>query len=146
MRTHHPAPKVPSLRSCMTPFPHTIDIAETASVALLKMEEYGIHHLPVTEQHQLMGIVSQRDIVRSLGKNSIQEEILVRDVYHSDLYSVELDAYLPTVLLTLAERNIGCAVVLRHGKLAGIFTVTDACRSFAEFLKETLDEDPKEIA
>ena len=31
--------------------------------------------------------------------------------------------------------HIGSALVTKHGKLVGIFTVTDVCRVFAEFLK-----------
>ena len=138
--------KIPTLRTCMTPFPYTVDIHETASDALLKMEEHGIRHLPVTEQHDLMGVVSERDLKNALGWNKTQVEILVRDIYHPDLYTVELDAYLPGVLRELAERQIGCAVVLRQGKLAGIFTLTDACKHFADSIEHAISEEPKERA
>jgi hypothetical protein len=36
----------------------------------------------------------------------------------------------------MAEHQLGSAIVTRRGKLAGIFTVTDACHHFAEYLRE----------
>jgi CBS domain-containing protein len=35
----------------------------------------------------------------------------------------------------MARDHIGAALVVRRGKLVGIFTVTDACRLFAEWLR-----------
>jgi CBS domain-containing protein len=36
----------------------------------------------------------------------------------------------------MAEHRIGCAVVTRRGKLAGVFTSNDACRGFADYLED----------
>jgi CBS domain-containing protein len=44
----------------------------------------------------------------------------------TDPYVVGPDEPLDSVLLTLAERRIGCALVAENGKLTGIFTTTDA--------------------
>jgi CBS domain-containing protein len=38
------------------------------------------------------------------------------------------------VARTMAEHRIGSAIVTKHDKLVGIFTVTDACRALAEVL------------
>ena len=35
------------------------------------------------------------------------------------------------VLLHMADEHIGCALVVKDGRLAGIFTTTDACRVFS---------------
>jgi hypothetical protein len=34
----------------------------------------------------------------------------------------------------MAAQRIGSAVVTRRGKLAGVFTASDACRTFADYL------------
>jgi hypothetical protein len=34
----------------------------------------------------------------------------------------------------MARRHIGSAIVMRRGKLAGIFTAVDACRILSEYL------------
>ena len=35
----------------------------------------------------------------------------------------------------MADRHIGSTIVIEGGKIIGVFTATDACRSFAEFLR-----------
>ena len=52
----------------------------------------------------------------------------------ADCYVVDLEQPLREVLRHMAERHIGAAVITAHGRLAGIFTATDACRAFAEHL------------
>jgi acetoin utilization protein AcuB len=47
-----------------------------------------------------------------------------------------MNTRLDEVLAHMAEHQLGSAIVTRHGKLAGIFTVTDACRHFAEYLRD----------
>jgi hypothetical protein len=36
----------------------------------------------------------------------------------------------------MAKRRLGAALVVKDGRLAGIFTLTDACQCFAESLRE----------
>ena len=36
----------------------------------------------------------------------------------------------------MAEQRMGSALVVRRGKLVGVFTVTDACRLLAAWLRE----------
>ena len=35
----------------------------------------------------------------------------------------------------MAQNHIGCALVVKNGRLAGIFTTTDACRHYSELLR-----------
>jgi CBS domain-containing protein len=51
------------------------------------------------------------------------------------VYSIERNERLDCVLTEMAERHIGSAIVTDSGKIAGVFTATDACRTFAEFLR-----------
>jgi CBS domain-containing protein len=50
---------------------------------------------------------------------------------------------LDEVTSEMATRHVGSAVVLRHGKLAGIFSTVDACRLLAEFLRDRFSEGPE---
>jgi CBS domain-containing protein len=54
----------------------------------------------------------------------------------TDVYVVDPNAPLDQVLDTLVARRIGSALVTRKGRLAGVFTVTDACRELARLLRE----------
>jgi acetoin utilization protein AcuB len=131
--------RVPLLKSLMTPFPWSVDADATLSEARAMMEEHGIHHLPVERGRRIVGVLDAHDVRRALeaeGRCDGAAEPRVRDVMAADPYVVDLNERLDNVLLHLADAQIGCAVVVRAGKLAGIFTQTDACRAFGEHLRE----------
>jgi acetoin utilization protein AcuB len=132
---------MPSIKSAMTPFPYSVDAGASVDAALAFMREHQIRHLPVTENGQLVGMISDRDIKLLLGPDFAYPkgtELLVREAMIREAYIVELDVGMDEVLEHMAEHQIGSAIITRKGKLAGVFTVTDACRAFADFLREQL--------
>lgn len=134
-----PMKRLPTIKSAMTPFPYSVDIDAPISEAQRFMRAHNIRHLPVTEKQELVGVLSDRDIKLYLGPEldyPKAQETIVRDVFMDRPYIVDLNERLDNVLSTMAERHIGSVLVTRNGKLAGVFTVTDACRSFAEYLRE----------
>lgn len=133
--------RIPSIKSVMTPFPYSVDAAASVDEALEFMREHDIRHLPVMERGELAGLVSDRDIKLMLGPDFAYpsgSELKVRQAMVREPYIVDLNTRLDGVLANMAEHHLGSALVTRNGKLAGVFTVTDACRSFAEFLREQL--------
>jgi acetoin utilization protein AcuB len=133
----------PSLASAMTPFPYSIALDAQLDDAQKLMEEHGIHHLPVTENHDVVGIITQRDIVAAMARRKSRgrsTKLAVSDIYVPEVYIVDLNEPIRNVLLEMAERHIGSAVVTRHGNLAGVFTTIDVCRCFAEFLEEAFPD------
>ncbi len=131
--------RMPVIKSVMTPFPHAVDIDAPIADAQAFMRRHHIRHLPVTENHVLVGVVTDRDIKLYLGPEleyPKASETSVRDVYMDHPYIVDLNERLDVVLQNMADRHIGSALVTRNGKLAGVYTVTDVCRGFAEFLRD----------
>lgn len=131
--------RLPQLKNVMTPFPYSVDIEAPVEEARQFMREHKIRHLPVTEQGALKGLVSDRDIKLMLGPDFAYPDkttLKVRDVMVEDSYTVDLAAPLDEVLRHMAEHRLGSTIVTRKGKLAGMFTSTDACRAFADFLAE----------
>jgi len=139
--------RAPQLKNLMTPFPYSVDAAAPVSEALRFLREHKIRHLPVTEKGALKGVVTDRDIKLMLGPDFAYpsaKELTVRDVMVEDCYVVDLGTPLHAVLRHMAEHRLGSALVTRQGKLAGVFTTTDACRAFADHLEggaPTDDED-----
>ena len=130
---------VPPIKSVMTPFPYSIDIDAPITEARMFMQRQNIRHLPVISAGKLAGVVSDRDIKLYLGPDldyPSAGETRVRDVYLANPYVVDLNEALDNVLAAMAERHIGSVLVTRDGKLAGLFTATDACRTFAEYLHQ----------
>ncbi len=139
----------PRLKSVMTPFPHTIDIDTPLSEARDFMRKLEIRHLPVTRDGDLVGILTERDINLLLGPDfgyPNEIKLMARDAYQPDIYVVDLQTRLAPVLEDMAERKISSALVTRKGKLAGLLTVTDVCRAFAEHLQELAPEPSDDAA
>lgn len=129
----------------MTAFPYSVDVGASVEQALDFMRSHKIRHLPVTEDGELVGVVSDRDIKMMLGPDFAYpkaDELTVRDVMAPDSYIVDLSARLDTVLRHMAEHRLGSAVVTRKNKLVGVFTSTDACRVFADFLDSEAGPPP----
>lgn len=133
--------RMPAIKTVMTAFPYSVDAEAPISEAQDFMRQHQIRHLPVTEAGELVGSISDRDIKLILGPDFAYPDVRgtrVRDAMIRDAYIVDLETRLDEVLLHMAEHHIGSAIVTRKGKLAGVFTVTDACRHFAEYLREQL--------
>jgi CBS domain-containing protein len=129
----------PLVKSVMTPFPYSIEVDAPLLDARKMMLEHHVHHLPVTAHHELKGIVSDRDIKLLLGPEMDYPDprkLTVEDAYVDHAYTVDINTPLSSVLLEMAGRHIGAVIITGHGRLAGIFTATDACRRFGEWLRE----------
>ena len=130
--------RIPPIKAVMTPFPWHVDRDEPLDRAKALMQEHQIRHLPVTEGGELIGVIKARDVALLESRSSAgghHAGFHVRDVSVLDAYVVDLFEPLDRVLGELAARHIDSALVVRHGRLAGIFTATDACRHFAGFLR-----------
>lgn len=69
-------PKTTAVGEVMTRNPDTIQPTESVQTALDLMAERGYRHLPVIDDGQLYGIISIRDLYRSV-KNQMEEDILL---------------------------------------------------------------------
>jgi acetoin utilization protein AcuB len=123
----------------MTAFPYSVDIQSPVSEALAYMDEHRMRHLPVTREDTLAGMLSERDVRLFLtlaASGREQDQIPVSEIHLDEPYIVDLEERLDIVLLGMVDRHCSSVLVTRHGRLAGVFTTTDACRSFAEYLRE----------
>lgn len=131
--------KMPLLKNAMTAFPYSVGVDASFEEASELMGRHNVRHLPVTKDQQVVGVITDKDMTSAMHVRSQSNdggELSVRDLYMADPYIVSLDEPLDNVLLTMAERHIGSAIVTRGGRLAGIFTAVDACRSYGEYLRE----------
>ena len=109
------------------------------------MQRQGIRHLPVVENGELKGLVTDRDIRLALIPSSLS---MPEDrVYHlgaleqvEEIMSTELITVAPTTTIEeaaklIAQHKIGAVPVVTHGKLVGILTATDILGVFIEMLE-----------
>ena len=136
--------RIPAIKALMTPFPYSIAEGAPLQEAQAFLHAKNIRHLPVTRDGALIGMLTDRDIKLVLGPDFAYPEageLTVADVMLPNVYSVDLNERADLVLAHMAEHHLGSALVTRKGKLAGIFTVTDACRAFCAFLREPFQPD-----
>jgi len=129
--------RIPTIKAVMTPFPYSIQIDAPISEAQSMMEQHNIHHLPVVDRDKLVSVVSDRAVRLAATSDSKRP---LRSICVTEAYIVGLDAPLDRVLLHLANRHIDSALVVKDDRLAGIFTLTDACRTFGELLQAMFPE------
>jgi predicted transcriptional regulator len=126
--------RIPSIKSVMTAFPYWIDINETLVAAENMMTEHEISHLPVKEDGKLVALVARHDIdlARIAGGDNVQ---YVKDVCVLDVYKVDMEEPLDNVVSHMANHHIGSALIMKDERLAGVFTVHDACHYLVEHLR-----------
>lgn len=127
--------QMPQIQKVMTKLPRTIghDIPVIRAEALMRSE--GFRHLPVLDGGRLVGILSDRDITlaAALGDSKMK----VADVMMPDPYVARPDYALDRVVMEMAERKIGSAVVQQeNGTVVGIFTAVDGLRVLSETLAD----------
>jgi acetoin utilization protein AcuB len=127
-----------TIESVMTPYPYSIEVDALAASAKALMTQFNIHRLPVTESGAVVGVVSEWGIKKAteMGWDTSPGGVArVRDVFTRDVYTVAPEEPLINVLTIMAAKNIETVVIVRSGKLTGIFTSGDACKRYAELLK-----------
>lgn len=132
----------------MTPFPYSIASDASVPVAVEMMTTHGINHLPVMRGTELIGLLWNRDVGVAQRLSAANHTLTVEQLCSPEPYIVELSERLDLVVLQMAERRAGAAMVTRQGKLAGILTTTDVCRLLGETLRDgaELPDDDGDVA
>lgn len=133
----------PHVRAAMTPFPLSVDVSASLTDAEILMSENQIRHLPVTSGDELVGILSHRDlqVLKASLRSEDRDKLTITSAVVREPYVVDSLETINKVAAEMARRHIGSALVLHEGKLAGIFTATDACRYLAELLACLYDKN-----
>lgn len=91
------------------------------------MHTNGIHHLVVTDNATVVGVVSDRDI-SPRRRPPAASGTTVADVMSAPVATIERDQTIRKAANLMEGRTIGCLPVLDHGQLVGIITTADLLR------------------
>lgn len=110
---------------------------------LLNFEK--IRHLPVVDRGKVVGMVSDRDMKRTLGALKKQIPVSkggeitvviksrqVRTIMKRGVITTAPNADASEAASIMAKRKIGALPVVQHGQLVGIITSTDILRGFVK--------------
>jgi CBS domain-containing protein len=103
----------------------------TSREAARRMRDENIGSLPVGENDQLIGMVTDRDIVaRAVAENSLPSNTAVRTVMSEGIYYCFEDDTLEEAARIMAEHQVRRLPVLnRNQQLVGIIAVADIART-----------------
>lgn len=125
----------PLVRDHMSKACHSVSASDPITTAKELMQFHAIRHLPVLEGDRVVGMVTLGDLYAMEAVAELDPDRNdVSQAMSEDLYTVSPDTPLAEVARTMAERHIGSVVVLEDGRLAGLFTASDACRVLGELL------------
>jgi acetoin utilization protein AcuB len=130
------APGPLTVASYMTKSPHTIGIDQSLERAHELMNKHRIRHLPVLDNGELVGVVSQRDLyfIETLD-SAARANITVEEAMTADVFQTRADATLESVTSAMVKKKLGCAVITDGNKVTGIYSTIDAMRALLDALK-----------
>ena len=123
------------VRALMRPDPVTLSVTDTLDIADDLMRLGRIRHLPVVDGTRVVGMVSQRDLLRAavsslleLGRSAERDwlrKIAVATVMTPRVFTVPPSAPLQAAVEIMIDKKIGCLPVVEDGRLVGLLTETD---------------------
>ena len=114
--------------------PITLSHTAYLSEARQLMANHNIRHLPVVnQQRQLVGLLSQRDLLAASDSHQIgqqpnsegHEHKPIDSFMSTELFAVSPDMPIKRAAETLSRHHIGCLPVVRDEQLIGIVTGSD---------------------
>jgi CBS domain-containing protein len=115
-----------SVRDTMTGSPHSIGASASVVEAARLMREKHIGSLPITDDEQLVGMITDRDIAtRVVADAADPKTTSVGDVLSRDVISVEPDQDLDEALQLMARHQVRRLPVVENGRLVGVVAQAD---------------------
>ena len=119
---------------------------ETVRVAIARMLEEDIGSVAVCEEERLVGIFTERDVLRLAGDGANFDELLVRDVMTRTLVTATPDVHVLDAARLMSEKKIRHLPVLHGEHLLGVVGIREVVRSMVEQLWRRPDPDVRETA
>ena len=107
------------------------------------MDEKDVRHVPVVdEQRNLIGLVSQRDLLRHIypsaaelpvgAQHAVLRRIKVGEIMTTDVETAESEQDIAVAAQIMLENKYGCLPVVQGTRLGGIVTESDFVRYLAD--------------
>jgi CBS domain-containing protein len=117
------------IREVMTPAPETIQADQPATEAAKKMKEADAGMIPVMRNGNLLGTVTDRDIVlRVVAEGKDPQSTPVGEIASTDLVTVMPDEDLDAALQKMAKHQVRRLPVVEEGRLIGVVAQADVAR------------------
>ena len=117
--------------------------------ALALLAQHRFRHLLVIDADaRLAGVISDRDLLRCMSRESDLEGVTVADIMWSAVVTVRPDTSLSEAAAQMLGRRINCLPVVENDRVCGILTSTDLLQAFqtiqTHIEQEAVSEAPQE--
>lgn len=112
----------------MTEHVRTVPRTMAAARAYELMKNSGVHHLVVTDDSAVVGVLSDRDIAPRRRASAAIAQAAIDTLMSSPVVTVEKNDTVRKAANLMRGRTIGCLPVMDRGKLIGIITTSDVLR------------------
>ncbi|CAM3541349.1 Inosine-5'-monophosphate dehydrogenase [Vibrio aerogenes CECT 7868] len=142
------------IEDMMTRHPHTLQPSHTIEDALSLMTAHDIRHVPiVNESYHLLGIISQRDILKAQDSCLDQDTVSnhrpyvypLSEIMNKNIMTVSPVAGLKESAIFMQKHKVGCLPIIDHDKLVGIITDSDFVSIAINLLELQEEVEPDEI-
>ena len=113
------------LQDIYTPVIFTADIGATLTEVAHEMEEGDIGSLAVFEADRLVGIITERDLVRALANERFPHSTAIRAYVSTDLQTADVEEDSRRVGRRMLDLGVRHLPVLKSGELVGIVSMRD---------------------
>jgi CBS domain-containing protein len=124
----------------------TVTPDETVQLAITRMLEENVGSVAVCEGNRLVGIFTERDVLRLAGENTELQELRIGDVMTRRVLTVSPDDDILAAGALMAERRIRHLPVVQDGMVMGIVGLRDVTRSLLELVWRDHDVAARETA
>lgn len=127
------------VRSIMTAQPFCVTPQHTAAQLVDLFHANRFRHFLVADGARLVGVISDRDVIRLFGNtDSLEPEYLERvtvaELMSTDVITISAEATLGEAATRMVENGINCLPVVADGAAVGIITSTDIFLSLEQVL------------
>jgi len=123
------------VKNYMSTYPLTVSPDTSVIEAMKIMRTHKIRKLPVTKGRELVGLVTEQDLLRVSPSPATTLSVFEQDHLLSKLpvkqamvnrpVTIEPEATIEEAALLMREHKVSCLPVLENGELVGIITQTD---------------------
>jgi CBS domain-containing protein len=124
----------------------TVGPSDSARTAVLRMLEEGVGSVAVCEGGRLVGIFTERDVLRLAGSGGSLDDIRISDVMTTELTRVSPDTTIIDAAALMGERRIRHLPVVEDDRLLGLVGIRDVLGALVERLWQAHDERAHETA
>ena len=136
-----------SVADIMTPNPITVQSITTLDEVIGLMKTHHFRHIPVVDNHQLLGIISDRDVRLAVNSPLIKHQsekdwellntVKAEDCMTPNPLTIEPSTSTAKAAELMNHYKFDALPVVKEGQLVGIVTVDDVLKHYIELMNQS---------